>query len=236
MKGFVIYTRVSTQEQGRSGLGLEAQRRDIDIFLHAFIDVPWEIVGEFCDILSGKDDNRPELAKALDLARRKGAELLISKLDRLSRDVEFIARTMKHADIKVATMPNADPFQMHLFAALAEKERKFIGERTKAALAAAKARGVKLGGYREGSLDRRIAALKQTADGDARRVMGIVQPLRQAGQSLRKIAGELEKQGIRTPRGGAWTGKQVSLTLARLTRLASGGANQGRTPRACRSP
>lgn len=218
---FVIYTRVSTQEQGRSGLGLEAQRRDIDIFLHAFTQVPWEIVGEFCDILSGKDDNRPELAKALDLARRKGAELLISKLDRLSRDVEFIARTMKHANIKVATMPNADPFQMHLFAALAEKERKFIGERTKAALGAAKARGVKLGGYREGSLDRRIAALKQTADDDARRVMGIVQPLRLAGKSLRQIAGELEKQGIRTPRGGAWTAKQVSLTLARLTRLAS---------------
>ncbi|RRI02383.1 recombinase family protein [Mesorhizobium tamadayense] len=221
MRRFVIYTRVSTQEQGRSGLGLEAQRRDIDIFLHAFSELPWEIVGEFCDILSGKDDNRPELAKALDLARRKGAELLISKLDRLSRDVEFIARTMKHANIKVATMPNADPFQMHLFAALAEKERKFIGERTKAALAAAKARGVKLGGYREGSLDGRIAALKQTADEDARRVMGIVQPLRQAGKSLRQIAEELEKQAIRTPRGGAWTAKQVSLTLARLTRLAS---------------
>ena len=89
---------------------------------------------------------------------------------------------MKRAKIKVATMPNADPFQMHLFAALAEKERKFIGERTKAALAAAKARGVKLGGYREGSLERRIAALKQTADDDARRVMGIVQPLREAGK------------------------------------------------------
>ncbi|PZV38539.1 recombinase family protein [Mesorhizobium kowhaii] len=221
MMRFVIYRRVSTQEQGRSGLGLEAQRRDIDIFLHAFTQVPWEIVGEFCDILSGKDDNRPELARALDLARRKGAELLISKLDRLSRDVEFIARTMKHANIKVATMPNADPFQMHLFAALAEKERKFIGERTKAALAAAKVRGVKLGGYREGSLDRRIAALKQTADDNARRVMGIVQPLKQAGKSLRQIAVELEKQGIRTPRGGAWTAKQVSLTLARLTRLAS---------------
>ena len=128
---------------------------------------------------------------------------------------------MKRANIKVATMPNADPFQMHLYAALAEKERKFIGERTKAALAAAKARGVKLGGYREGSLDQRIAALKQTADDDARRVMGIVQPLREAGKSLRAIASELEKQGIRTPRGGAWTAKQVSLTLDRLAKLAS---------------
>ncbi|RUX48649.1 recombinase family protein, partial [Mesorhizobium sp. M4A.F.Ca.ET.050.02.1.1] len=231
MKRFVTYARVSTQEQGRSGLGLEAQRRDIDVFLHAFTEVPWEIVGEFCDILSGKDDNRPELAKALDLARRKGAELLISKLDRLSRDVEFIARTMKQANIKVATMPNADPFQLHIYAALAEKERKFISERTKAALGAAKARGVKLGGYREGSLDRRIFALKQTADDDALRVMGVVQPLRQAGKSLRRIAEELEKQGIRTPRGGAWTAKQVSLTLARLTRLASvAPANRGAIP------
>ena len=128
---------------------------------------------------------------------------------------------MKRAKIKVATMPNADPFQMHLFAALAEKERKFIGERTKAALAAAKARGVKLGGYREGSLERRIQVLKQTADDDARRVMGVVQPLREAGKSLRQIAGELERQGIRTPRGGTWTAKQVSLTLDRLARLAS---------------
>src|SRR4029077_10973705 len=106
-----------------------------------------------------------------------------------------------------------------LFAALAEKERRFIGERTKAALAAAKARGTKLGGYREGSLDKRIAALKQTADEDARRIGGIVQPLRDAGKSLRQIAAELTKQGIRTARGGVWTAKQVSLTLARLAKL-----------------
>jgi DNA invertase Pin-like site-specific DNA recombinase len=221
MRRYVIYTRVSTAEQGRSGLGLEAQRRDIDIFLKTFSEIPWEIVGEFCDVLSGKNDARPELIKALEVAKRAGAYLLVSKLDRLSRDVEFIARTMKRANIKVATMPNADPFQMHLFAALAEKERAFIGERTKAALAAAKARGVKLGGFREGSLERRITALKQTADDDARRVQGIVQPLRDAGKSLRQIAAELQQQGIRTARGGTWTAKQVSLILARLARLNS---------------
>ena len=219
MRRYVIYTRVSTQDQGRSGLGLEAQRRDIDIYLRTFSEVPWEVVGEFCDVQSGKNDDRPELAKALDLAKRAGTFLLVSKLDRLSRDVEFIARTMKRVSIKVATMPNADPFQMHLFAALAEKERKFIGERTKAALAAAKARGVKLGGYREGSLDKRIAALRQTADDDARRIQGIVEPLRSSGKSLRQIAAELTKQGIRTPRGGAWTAKSVSLVLDRLARL-----------------
>jgi DNA invertase Pin-like site-specific DNA recombinase len=224
MRRYVIYTRVSTAEQGRSGLGLEAQRRDIDIFLKTFSEIPWEIAGEFCDVQSGKNDDRPELIKALQVAKHAGAYLLVSKLDRLSRDVEFIAKTMKRAKIKVATMPNADPFQMHLFAALAEKERQFIGERTKAALAAAKARGVKLGGYREGSLDRRIAALKQTADDDARRVQGIVQPLRDAGKSLRQIARELEKQGIRTSRGGTWTAKQVSLILDRLARLAAADA------------
>jgi DNA invertase Pin-like site-specific DNA recombinase len=219
MRRYVTYTRVSTQEQGRSGLGLEAQRRDIDIYLKSFSEVPWEVVGEFCDVQSGKNDDRPELAKAFDLAKRNGAFLLVSKLDRLSRDVEFIARTMKRVNIKVATMPNADPFQMHLFAALAEKERKFIGERTKAALAAAKARGVKLGGYRPGSLEKRVEALKQTADADARRVQGIVGPLRNAGRSLRQIAAELTKQGIRTPRGGAWTAKSVSNALERLARF-----------------
>ena len=142
MRRYVIYTRVSTAEQGKSGLGLDAQDRDIDIYLNTFSEVPWEVVGKFCNIQSGKDDDRPQLRAALALAKRTKAQLLVAKLDRLSRDVEFIAKTMKEADIKVAAMPNADPFQMHIYAALAEKERKFISERTKAALAAAKARGV----------------------------------------------------------------------------------------------
>ena len=88
--------------------------------LNTFSEVPWEVVGEFCDVLSGMDsDNRPKFSRRLDLAKRTGAQLLVSKLDRLSRDVEFIARTMKEATLKVAAMPNADPFQMHIFAALA---------------------------------------------------------------------------------------------------------------------
>ena len=216
MRRYVIYTRVSTAEQGKSGLGLEAQERDIDIFLNTFSEVPWEVVGRFCDVQSGKDDDRPELKKALALAKRDKAQLLVAKLDRLSRDVEFIARTMKEADIKVATMPNADPFQMHIYAALAEKERKFISERTKAALAAARARGVKLGGYRAGSLDKRIETLKQVADADAQRVIHFIKPLREAGKTLREIATALEKAGQRTPRGGKWTAMQVSRVLARV--------------------
>ena len=107
-------------------------------------------------------------------------------------------------------------FQLHIYAALAEKERKFIGERTKAALAAAKARGVKLGGYREGSLDKRIAALKQAADADAQRVIGIVKPLRDSGMTLRQIAAELNKQGVRTPRNGTWTPTGVKRAIERM--------------------
>lgn len=216
MKRYVIYRRVSTAEQGKSGLGLDAQRRDIKLFLATFSEVPWKVVGAFKDIQSGKDDKRPGLMKALALAKRMKAELLVSKLDRLSRDVEFIAGVMKRANIKVATMPNADPFQMHIYAALAEKERKFISERTKAALASAKARGVKLGGYRAGSLDNRIAGLKAQADDDARRVIDFIRPLRKAKVTLRGIAEALQRAGIETPRGGAWTAMQVKRVLDRL--------------------
>ncbi|MGO4836492.1 recombinase family protein, partial [Rhizobiaceae sp. 2RAB30] len=123
MKQYVIYTRVSTEEQGRSGLGLEAQERDIGIYLENFSEVPWEVIGRFRDVLSGGSDERPQLAAALKLVREKGAELLVSKLDRLSRDVAFIATLIKDKKVrlKVAQMPNADPFQLHLYAALAEK-------------------------------------------------------------------------------------------------------------------
>lgn len=227
MRRYVIYTRVSTAEQGKSGLGLEAQQRDIDIFLNTFSEVPWEVVDRFCDVQSGKDDDRPELKKAFDLAKREKAQLLVSKLDRLSRDVEFIARAMKEATIKVATMPNADPFQMHIYAALAEKERKFISERTKAALAVAKVRHdearakdpaytKRIGGYRAGSLDKRIETLKQIADDDARRVINFIRPLRDADRTLREIAEALQKAGMKTPRGGAWTAMQVKRTLDRV--------------------
>ena len=144
----------------------------------------------------------PNLPRRSTLPNAQARLLLVSKLDRLSRDVEFIARTMKRVSIKVATMPNADPFQMHLFAALAEKERKFIGERTKAALAAAKARGVKLGGYREGSLDKRIAALRQTADDDARRIQGIVEPFAKFRQVAATDCSRIDQAGH--PHAARW--------------------------------
>ncbi|MGB4910222.1 MAG: recombinase family protein, partial [Tabrizicola sp.] len=113
MKHFVIYRRVSTEDQGRSGLGLEAQTRDIDLYLANYADTPFEIAGAFLDVLSGRDNDRPELTKALDLCRKTGAELLVAKLDRLSRRVSFIAALMDDPKVKlrVASMPNADKFQ-----------------------------------------------------------------------------------------------------------------------------
>lgn len=215
MKRYVIYTRVSTEEQGRSGLGLEAQRRDIDLFLANFSEVPWEVIGEYQDIQSGKQEDRPQLAAALKHAKEARAELLVAKLDRLSRDVEFIAGTMKRATIRVATMPTADPFQMHLFAALAEKEREFISARTKAALQAAKQRGTKLGGLRDKTMKRNVA-IQEKARAEAEKVYKIVGPLRGAGQTLATIAGTLNDMGVATSRGGTWTPMQVKRVLDRV--------------------
>lgn len=214
MKRYVIYTRVSTAEQGKSGLGLEAQHRDIELFLHNFSETPWEIIGEFQDVQSGKVDDRPELQKALQLARKEKAELLVAKLDRLSRDVEFIARTIKQATIRVASMPHADNFQLHIYAALAEQEREFISKRTKAALQVAKERGKKLGGLRDKTM-KRNEAIQEKARAEAEKVMKIVGPLRNAGQTLSTIAGTLNDMEVKTSRGGQWTPMQVKRVLDR---------------------
>jgi len=218
MKQYVIYTRVSTAEQGRSGLGLEAQLRDIDIFLDRFSAVPWEIVGRFEDVQSGGDDSRPELAKALAMSRQTGAELLVSKLDRLSRRVSFIANLMDDPKVKlrVAQMPNADKFQLHIYAALAEQERDFISARTKAALSAARERGSKLGGLRDKTM-RRNAAIQERAAAEAAKLVPVIVPLRQSGKTLAQIAQALETMGVQTSRGGKWTAKQVSRVLDRAS-------------------
>jgi DNA invertase Pin-like site-specific DNA recombinase len=217
LRRYVIYKRVSTKEQGRSGLGLEAQDRDIGIFLETFSEVPWEVVGEFLDILTGTDDSRPELAKAIDLAKREKATLLVSKLDRLSRKVSFIANLMddKKLDFRVAQMPSADKFQLHIYAALAEQEREFISERTKAALKEAKARGQKLGGLRDKTM-KRNEAVRANAMARAKKVEGIVVPMRTDGKTLREIAEGLNRAGVQTARGGSWQASQVMRVLERL--------------------
>ncbi len=217
MKRYVVYRRVSTEDQGRSGLGLEAQNRDINLFLENFSEEPFEVIEEFKDHMSGKSAERPELAKAIDLVKKSGAELLVSKLDRLSRKVSFIASIMddKKVTLRVASMPNADNFQLHIYAALAEQEREFISARTKAALVEAKAKGKKLGGLRP-KTEARNKAITANAKARADKVAKTVQPLRAQGASLRAIADALNTSGVPTARGGKWQASQVKRVLERL--------------------
>ena len=217
MKRYVLYRRVSTSEQGKSGLGLDAQDKDMRTYLEGYSEQPYEVIGAFTDVTSGADDKRPELIKALSMARSHGAELLVSKLDRLSRKVSFIAGLLgdRKEHLRVASMPHADKFQLHIYAALAEQEREFISIRTKAALKEAKARGVKLGGARDKTL-KRNAVVQANAKERAEKVQGLIEPLREAGKSLREIAAELNKAGVKTARGGEWQASQVKRTIDRL--------------------
>lgn len=217
MRQFVIYRRVSTKDQGIDGLGMEAQDRDISLFLSTYAEVPFEVLAEFTEVQSGIDAGRPQLAEALALCRKTGAELLVSKLDRLSRKVSFIATLMDDPKVKlrVASMPHADKFQLHIYAALAEQEREFISLRTKAALAAAKAKGKTLGGLRDKTM-KRNAVVRANAAARADKLAGIVLPLRESGATLQGIADELNRAGIPTARGGSWQAKQVQRVLERL--------------------
>lgn len=217
MQEYVVYKRVSTKEQGQSGLGLDAQERDITLFLENFNAEPYRVVATFTDILSGSDQDRPELSRALDLCRSTGATLLVSKLDRLSRKVSAVATLMedKRVRFRVAQMPYADTFQLHIYAALAEQERQFISARTKAALQEAKARGAQLGGLRDKTM-RRNVVIKANAAARAQKVAGIVLPMREAGKPLRQIADHLNRAGVQTARGGHWQASQVKRVLDRL--------------------
>ena len=221
-KKYAIYRRVSSKSQGESGLGLEAQDRDIALFLDNYSDTPFDVLGTFTDVQSGADAHRPQLAAAIELAKKEGAELLVSKLDRLSRKVSQIATLMddKALKIRVAAMPHADKFQLHIYAALAEQERDFISLRTKQALAAAKARGVQLGGLRDKTMKRNEAAI-QAADAAADRVASIVLPMREAGAPFQKIADALNAANVLTPRGKQWAAMSVKNTADRLSARAA---------------
>ena len=218
MKRYVVYLRVSSKEQGRSGLGVEAQRRDVAIFLERFTAAPFEVLAEFTEIQSGADSERPKLAEALALVRKHRAELLVARLDRLSRKVSLIAALTDDPKvaIRVASMPNADKFQLHLYAALAEQERDFISARTKAALSAAKARGVVLGGLRDAT-GRRNTARRIAARSAAERLGDMIRPLRVAGRTYRDIATALNAAGLRTERGNEWQAMSVKRVVDRLT-------------------
>jgi DNA invertase Pin-like site-specific DNA recombinase len=216
---FVTYLRVSTERQGQSGLGLEAQRAAVA----AHVLGRGEVVAEFVEVESGKRADRPQLALALAEAKRAGAVLLIAKLDRLARNVAFIANLLESGvEVTAADMPEANRFVLHIMAAVAEQEGRAISERTKAALAAAKARGVKLGWsmiarkgqQREAS---RKGAVKNTqnANQHAANVLPIISQIAANGASLRQIADELNTRSIKTARGGRWYAGTVRNIMAR---------------------
>ena len=214
---YVLYVRCSSQEQGRSGLGLEAQERDIQLFMENYAETPYEVLGRFVEVHSGADNTRPQLQEAILIAKANKAVLVVSKLDRLSRKVSFLASLMEDRDLefKVSQMPYADKFQLHIYAALAEQERDFISQRTKAALAAAKARGVKLGAPVQ-HLAVLAKARQEKALREAQQVSGVILPLRKRGTTLRGICEILNASGIKTSRGKAFHPSLVSRMLTTL--------------------
>jgi DNA invertase Pin-like site-specific DNA recombinase len=220
LKPIVAYARVSTSQQGRSGLGIAAQRETVSRFAR---DEGFEVIAEFIEIETGKGsdalDRRPQLGGALAKARALRCPVAVAKLDRLSRDVHFISGLMAHrVPFLVAELgPDVDPFVLHLYAALAEKERALISGRTRLALAAAKAKGVKLGNPKiEAAQGAAVGAVKAEANRAASNVLPIITEIRKTGATtLRAIADALNARGVPTPRGGRWHAMSVRNVLAR---------------------
>jgi DNA invertase Pin-like site-specific DNA recombinase len=212
MKQAIGYIRVSTGKQARSGLGLEAQQAMIARFADA---EGFHVAQTFIEVQTGKDDDgkRPELAKGLEAARKAGAPVLVAKLDRLSRDVHYISGLMKHrVPFIVAELGvDADPFMLHLYAAFAERERNLISKRTKEALAAAKAKGTKLGGLREHGRQAKAEAAAR-----AQELAPLFDELE--GLSARDLARTFNERGVPTPTGKPWS----AVTVLRARRRAMG--------------
>jgi DNA invertase Pin-like site-specific DNA recombinase len=214
---WISYLRVSTDRQGQSGLGLEAQRKAVLDFLKGG---QWKLADEFVEVESGKRSDRPQLAAALAACKRLKARLVVAKLDRLARNVAFISRLMESSvEFVAADMPFANKLTIHILAAVAEHEREAISARTKAALAAAEARGVKLGGPKLRQAQRRgIASNKAKADRFATNVLPVTEQIKATGvTSLRAISRALSARGIATARGGVWTPVQVTVVLRRVS-------------------
>ena len=214
---FVSYLRVSTDRQGRSGLGLEAQRTAVAAHLAGGT---WTLLDEMVEVESGKArTDRPQLARAMALCRLTGATLCVAKLDRLSRDAHFlIGLDRADVDFVAVDMPDANKLTVGIMALVAQQEREATSARTKAALAAAKARGTKLGGYRGiPPPDAAKASAGRVAKADlfASRVMPLVRELQGSGMAMEAIARELAACGVRTARGGIWTGQTVKNLLMR---------------------
>ncbi|WP_137113319.1 recombinase family protein [Mesorhizobium sp. GR13] len=205
---FVGYYRVSTRKQSRSGLGLEVQQQKVRDYAAS----NGELLGEFVETESGRKDDRIELSKAMNLARKSNASLLIAKLDRFSRRVSFIASMMeKGIPLTVVEMPNATDFQLHIFAALAQEERRLISERTKAALAQAKARGTKLG--KNGKI---IAEVNRSHAQQLAKTIRL--PDGWVEMSYSSIARELNEAKVTTPNGNRFFPQTVKNLLKYVER------------------
>jgi DNA invertase Pin-like site-specific DNA recombinase len=216
--GFVAYYRVSTQKQGESGLGLDAQRAAVRRHL---AQVKGQLLEEFTEVESGKrSDNRPQLAAAVACCKKRGAALIIAKLDRLARNVAFIAGLMDGAvDFVACDMPSANRLMLHIMAALAEHERVMISTRTKDALAAAKERGVKIGNPNwAAALQKAYAARAAKKPRSAAELLPMLQAHRDAGKSLREIAAAMNGLGIKTATGAQWHPSSVRKVLLALER------------------
>jgi DNA invertase Pin-like site-specific DNA recombinase len=217
---FIAYYRVSTHAQGRSGLGLEAQRQAVSAYLNGRA---WQLVTEFTEVETGKGSNalerRPQLKQALEQCRKLKATLLIAKLDRLARNVHFITGLIESGtDFVAADMPNANKVMLQMHAVMSEWERDQISARTKAALAQAKARGVVLGVAGTRNLQAHRVARTRDAEAFAERLRGVFEGLELRGLSQRQIVAELNSLGIKAPRGGAWRLKQVQRVVARIAK------------------
>jgi DNA invertase Pin-like site-specific DNA recombinase len=219
---FVAYLRVSTARQGRSGLGIEGQREAVRKFV---AERDGKIIApEFVEVESGKHDDRPELDKALKRCRLTGATLVVAKLDRLSRDAAFLMTLQKSAVAFVAAdLPDANTMTVGVMATVAQYEREAISARTKAALAAAKARGVVLGGFKANAPDislyqkKAVLAVRKMALEAAEERRDVIEALADEGLSLNAMAARLNESSVRTSRGGAWTATAVSRVMARLS-------------------
>lgn len=220
MNAFIAYYRVSTDRQGASGLGLEAQRAAVADYVSSGV-----LLSEYTEIESGKHDrNRPQLHAALHECRKRGATLVIAKLDRLGRNVAFISALMESAaEFVCCDNPHANRLMLHMLAAFAEHEREQISQRTKAALAAAKARGVKLGNPRPlEALE--LAHAVHRSRRPALQVLNLMQAFLQQGMSYRAIARELNRLNITTGRGCQWHGATVKQVLQPAQEHAHGTA------------
>lgn len=237
-KKYVTYYRVSTLRQGRSGLGLDAQKE----LVNTFLDMGNQVLAEFIEVESGKVANRPKLLEAIEFCKSHNATLLVAKLDRLSRNLHFITTLEKTGvDFVCADMPEANTLTIHIFGAVAQHEREIISKRTKDALAQAKKRGVLLGAAnpkirerlevarRKKSTSTSISPKKYNVSREGKlrestldfvlSVKDIIEPLRNLGASNIKIVEVLNRQNIKTKKGGEWTLTQLHRVLVYLDRL-----------------